>query len=177
MREVRLRSAAGTEEGLWNTIRDALRDSTCLKTHTAAGIVKEDKLLSIGFNLCAPDSQGYGRLPSACPRMEITTGTGYELCSPIHAEVMSCLNIRPDRHPAELGKFAGHLSLGKDEILSAFTESELNLLNGSTLYLVGHYWACENCTYVAKTVGVSEIKLDAITSEETKKAYESRKLA
>jgi deoxycytidylate deaminase len=171
-----LRHAKVAEGELWDTIRGALRNSTCLKTQTAAAIVKEGKILSMGSNLCAPSGQEYGERISFCPRMATKTGTGYELCSPVHAEVMACLNIRPNRSPAELGRFAGHLRLKESEILSAFTEGELRLLNGSTLYLVGHYWACENCEYVVRTVGAKEIKLDTITGEETKKAYEIKNL-
>ena len=108
--------------------------------------------------------------------MKIKTGANYELCSPIHAEVMTCLNIRKNRTQEELAKFAGHLECNTEEIFGAFSMEELRLLNQAELYLVGHYWACETCVKFLAAVGIPKenIKFDPITGSETKERYQSQ---
>ncbi len=168
--------ARSNEEEIWSTIRALLRDSNCLKTQTAAAIVRDGKILSFGFNLCAPGSSSYGDALEACPRTLTKTGTGYELCSPIHAEVMACLNIRHERTSRELGRYAGHIQLPEKKILAAFTSQELEVLNGSSLWLVGHYWACDNCQDFLRVVGVADIRIDKLTGDATRGSYKRRKL-
>ncbi len=170
--------ASVKEEAIWSEIRGVLRNSNCLKTQTAAAVVRDEKILSTGWNLCAPGGSDYGDRLDSCPRASITTGGSYELCSPVHAEVMSCLNIRRDRTLEEKANFAGHLKFDDIVIRSAFTEDELKLLGGSHLYLVGHYWACGNCVQFLGAVGIPEsnIKLDKITGESTRTSYMERKI-
>lgn len=160
---------------IFKDARAASKNSTCVKTQTGAVIVKDGKTVSFGFSLCAPDGAKYGDEISECPRMKIKTGANYELCNPVHAEVMTALNIRKGRPQAELARFAGHLNPGKEEILGAFSKDELAVLSGSELYLVGHYWACDNCVKFLGTVGIPKenIKFDPITGSETKARYES----
>ncbi len=165
------------EKDIWNKIEKSLEDSNCLKTNTAAGLVKNDEIISLGNNLCSPEGSNYDDKISDCPRMNTKTGSNYELCSPVHAEVMTCLNIKPNRELSEIKKYAGHLELSEATILAAFTEDELKQLDGSTLYLMGHYWACDNCKRFLDTVGVYDIKFDKITGEKTKDKYLDRKLA
>ncbi len=171
-----------TEENIKKCVRDYLANSNCLKTRTAAAIVRYEpslnkyRILSIGCNSCAPAGCEYGQTLTMCPRSNVKTGTGYELCAPLHAERMACLNIKEGRDPKETRKFASHLQVSVEEILSAFSKEELEKLNGATLYLAGHYWACESCVYFLKTIGITEIKLDAMTAETTKQSYESKKI-
>ena len=101
--------------------RECSQGSTCLKTKTGAIIIKNGQNISSGCNLCAPKGHNHGDSVSECPRMAIKTGTGYELCRPIHAEVMSCLNIRQNRNPEELAQFASHLEPTREQIINAFT--------------------------------------------------------
>ena len=166
-----------SDEKLFSEARSSRTNSTCLKTQTGAIIVKNGALISRGANLCAPDGQTHGQAVFSCPRMAIKTGAGYELCRPIHAEVMACLNVRNERTQEELARFASHLEPSTEEILTAFRPEELSRLAGATLYLVGHYWACEGCKRLTKTLGISEIKFDPITGEETKSRYETGGLA
>ena len=166
-----------SEEEVWKRIRQALSNSNCLKTHTAAGVVRYDstlnkyRILSIGSNSCAPEGHEYGDKLSVCPRANITTGTHYELCRPIHAERMACLNLSSKRDNKNIAKFASHLDVSENEIRSYFTAEELQKLNGASLYLVGHYWACDSCLYFLKTVGITDIKLDQLTADKTKENY------
>lgn len=170
------------ENEVWDRIRQQLLNSNCLKTQTSAAIVRympalnKCKILSIGSNSCAPKDCEYGSKLSFCPRAEIKTGTNYELCAPLHAERMACLNIRKDRDSKEILKFASHLQVSEDDILSAFNKEELENLNGASLYLVGHYWACEGCVYFLKTVGINDIKLDKVTADKTKENYSNKNI-
>lgn len=150
--------------------------STCLKTKTGVVIIKNGNVLSQGHNLCAPEGHDHGDTVSTCPRMLTKTGAGYELCRPLHAEVMTCLNIRPNRKPKELEQFARHLQPTKEEILNAFTKKERELLSGATLYLVGHYYACDDCRRFAEVVGITDIQFDELTANETKSRYKSNKI-
>ncbi len=171
-----------TEDDIKKYVRDSLVNSNCLKTRTAAAIARYEpslnkyRILSIGCNSCAPADCEYGQTLRACPRSNIKTGTSYELCAPLHAERMACLNIRAPRESNETKKFASHLQVSEDEILSAFSKDELEKLKKATLYLAGHYWSCEGCVYFLKTVGITEIKLDAMTAETTKQSYESKRI-
>lgn len=150
--------------------------STCLKTKMGAVIVKNNEIVSTGCNLCAPLGLTHGESVSVCQRMMIKTGTNYELCQPLHAEIMACLNIRPNRKPEELAAFASHLHLTKDGILRAFTREERATLAGATLYLVGHYWACDGCRRFAETLGITDIRFDRITGMETETRYQKNNM-
>ena len=146
--------------------------STCLKTKTGAVIIKNGQIISTGFNLCAPPGITHGESVSACPRITAKTGTNYELCQPLHAEVMACLKVRPNRKPEELALFASHRQPTRNEILRAFTKEERERLAGATLYLVGHYWACDGCRKFTKTLKITDIRFDTITSMKTKTRYQ-----
>lgn len=160
-------------ERFFKAARGISKNSTCVKTKTGAVIVRDERIVSFGFNLCAPEGVKYGEAVYECPRMKTKTGAAYELCSPVHAEVMAALNVRKDRLPEELAKFAGHLHVEQSEILAAFNESELQALSGATLYLAGHYWACDNCLRFLGIVGIpkEDVKFDPITESETKDRY------
>lgn len=164
------------DEVCFEAARFYLSLSTCLKTKTAATICKEGKIIAAGWNLCAPGQASYGDTLFECPRMQIKTGGEYQLCKPVHAEVMACLNVRPQRAPEELAPFAGHLAPAIEQVLAAFSATELALFSGATMYLVGHYWACDNCVRFSKIVGIADIRFDKITGEATKSLYETRKL-
>jgi len=165
-----------SEDEIWDSIRGVLKSSNCLKTQLSAGIVKDGKIISVGFNLCAPNQHKYGEVLYDCPRMGVKTGTSYELCSGIHAEVMACLNIRPHRDSGEMGRFAAYKTVSYEEIRSAFTAKELDALAGSKLYLAGHYWICDSCSNFLKAVGIKDAVFDGITGERTRQSYLDKKL-
>jgi deoxycytidylate deaminase len=166
-----------TEEELFRYVRNELSNSNCVKTRTAAAIARYELLsnkylvLSLGSNSCAPSGYEYGQKILSCPRSAIKTGTGYELCAPIHAERMACLNISTKMEPAELHKFSSHLKMTREGIISVFSEEELKKLNGATIYLAGHYWVCESCKYFLNVVGIKDIKFDPETAEKTRSDY------
>ncbi len=165
-----------SDEAIWKKLDEMLSSSTCLKTQTAAAIIKDNEVLSVGCNFCAPEGYDYREKFSCCPRMAIKTGKNYELCKPIHAEVVAALGIRKDRNYSELGKYASHLSLSESDIRAAFSEEELNKLSGATLYLIGHYRACEGCVKFLDTVGIKTIKLNEKSSETIKSRYTDLKI-
>jgi len=99
----------------------------CAKLTTTAVIKTTDGQTYIGQNWCANPQQ-------ECPRGNMPTGTGYELCREVchqigHAEVVACM-------------IAGEAA------------------KGATMYLAGHYYACDNCKRVAKEHGIKEIIVD-----------------
>lgn len=99
-------------------------DSQCNKQTTVAVIMKDKKLISIGTNYVLNKQK-------ECPRKDMPSGQGYELCKTIcsqaaHAEVCVC----------EMG---------------------WEYCKGATLYLIGHTYACDNCISVMKKYGIKEL--------------------
>ena len=165
-----------SEEQIWGSLRDALKRSNCLKTQVSAGLVKNGKIVSIGVNLCAPNPYKYGDRLDDCPRINVKTGTSYELCSGIHSEVIACLNVRAHRNSREIGGFAAYKTVSDTAIHSAFTAKELDVLRGAKLYLAGHYWVCDSCVNFLKAVGIIDIVFDSQSGEITKRFYTEKKL-
>lgn len=100
----------------------------CAKQTTRATIIALDGSRHVGENDCFTPQ-------TACPRADMPTGVGYELCASIchqtaHAEVNA-------------------------------VRSAGDAAKGSTLYLEGHYYACDNCKAVAAAAGVREIVVGA----------------
>ena len=95
----------------------------CAKQDTVAIIINNEKAW-IGSNWCEnPQSE--------CPRKDLPTGVGYELCHDIckqhsHAEVDACLKA---------GKNA----------------------EGATLHLIGHTYCCDNCLKVMKEHNIDNV--------------------
>lgn len=102
--------------------------STCLKIKTAAVLVKGGKIVGEGYNLCSPAGFNHGKIVKKCLRLNVPSGTSYELCRSIHAEVLAVAN-------------AGAKNC-----------------KGATLYLSGHYYPCWNCESLARIAGIKEIK-------------------
>ncbi|MEK7503278.1 MAG: hypothetical protein AAB556_02420 [Patescibacteria group bacterium] len=122
-------------------------NSTCLKLNTGAVIVKNGEIVGMGWNMCSPGEGVFchGDKVAECARMNLPSGQGYELCKPIHAEVMA--------------------------VLSAGMEN----CKGATLFLSGHYYACWNCESTVRFAGVAEIKIrDKNAKEFYQKQQEKR---
>lgn len=150
----------------------AQRHSTCLKTHTATLIVDREKnILSWGVNMCCPQGQLYGLPVQVCPRQDTQTGSAYALCMPIHAEIVACLNAfgisTADRK--NLWHFPG-FSRRLREYAGFFKHK------GAVLYLVGHYWACEECVDFMRSLGIEQIKFDDLSGGSTLRRYRSQEL-
>ena len=151
----------------------AKRYSTCLKTNTAALIVdRNHTILSWGVNMCCPQGQLYGLPVTECPRMDTQTGTSYALCMPLHAEIVACLNAfgigTADRK--NLWHFPGFTKRLRE--YAGFFKSR-----GSVLYLIGHYWACDECIDFLRSAGIDEIKFDDLSGGSTLKSYRAQGLA
>ncbi len=96
---------------------------TCAKLTTIAIIMKGSKFW-VGSNKCNSPQ-------NICPREDLPTGVGYEMCKDIceqdcHAEVDACLK-------------AG------DEA------------KGGKLYLIGHTYCCDDCKEIMKYHGIKDI--------------------
>lgn len=157
-------STPTSDEDFFNIARWLLTRSTCLKTQTAALIVQGGHMISHGVNMCCPQGQLYGLPVPECPRMDKATGTWYELCKPLHAEVDATLNA--------LG-----ISAVERKSLWHLPSLVVKLMNytgyfkNATLYLVGHYWACDECLDFLKVVGIVDVKFDDLSGGKTRGKY------
>jgi deoxycytidylate deaminase len=99
-----------------------LRDErACAKQETIAVIITPENKVFVGTNWCENPQE-------VCPRKDLPTGVGYEMCKNIckqqaHAEVDAC---------RKAGKEA----------------------NGADLYLIGHYYCCDNCKEIMEQYGI-----------------------
>lgn len=125
----------------------AKEKSTCLKLNTGAIIVNNGRIVGVGWNMCSPGEGVFchGEKVEECARMNLPSGQGYELCKPIHAEVMAVLN-------------AG-----------------IQNCKGAVLYLSGHYYACWNCESTVRFAGVKEIKIRDTRAQEFYKKQQEKK--
>lgn len=109
--------------------RLAEEKSTCLKIKTGVIIVKDGRVVGEGYNLCSPEGFRHGEKNKQCKRMDIPSGEGYELCKPLHAEVMALISVGAES------------------------------CRGATLYLSGHYYPCWHCESHARFAGIKKIKV------------------
>lgn len=160
-----------TDEDFFAIGRILLSCSTCLRTQTAALIVAEGKIVSWGVNMCCPQDQIYGLPVAECPRTNKETGTFYELCKPIHAEIVAAINAFGISHidRKTLWHFPG-FTLKLKHYEGFFKNKK------ATLYLLGHYWACQECIDFLKLVGITEIKFDDLSGGKTLKEYRAKDL-
>lgn len=99
-----------------------LSESKCAKKQTAAGTYVNG-IFFHATNHCEFDGE-------VCPRMNMPSGVGYELCKAHHAEA---------------------------NLASVLADSGCK--SDGVLWLVGHYWACEPCASAVKAIGVSELRI------------------
>jgi deoxycytidylate deaminase len=95
----------------------------CAKQTTIA-VIENNGRYWIGSNWCE-------NAQAECPRKDMPTGEGYELCKDVckqhsHAEVDACLNAR---------------------------ENAI----GGTLYLLGHTYCCDNCKSVMSAYRIKNV--------------------
>lgn len=96
--------------------------SGCAKKQIAAGTYVNGAFWS-AVNTC--EFEG-----SVCPRLDMPTGQGYELCTARHAEAR----------------------------LAARMQQE-GVKSDGIAWVFGHYYACEPCASALKSVGVTEIRV------------------
>ena len=124
-----MRAVGGDEAYFGEAARLAREGSNCLKINTGAVVVLGGKIVGRGYNRCSPDGFKFAEKVGECKRMKVPTGTGYELCKSIHAEV------------------------------AAIVDAGAKRCQGATLYLSGHYYPCWQCESLAKASGIVEIKV------------------
>lgn len=112
----------------FNEAKKAAQKSTCLKIKNGAVIVKGGKIIGRGTNLCSPVGFNHGKKVKSCPRKNLPSGEKYELCKPLHAELVAILNTGAEK------------------------------CRGAVMYFYGHYYACWHCRSVARYVGIKGIK-------------------
>jgi deoxycytidylate deaminase len=96
--------------------------SGCAKKQTAAGTYVKG-VLKYAVNFC--EYQG-----DACPRLNMKSGEGYELCKANHAEANLAAEMQKNGWKSD-----------------------------GIAWVAGHYWACEPCASALKAVGVKEIRV------------------
>lgn len=99
-------------------------ESGCDKKQIIAGTWQSNGAFVHATNYCVYEGD-------LCPRMEMPSGEGYELCEAKHAE-------------ANLAKI-----IEDDDII----------LGTQIVWVYGHYWACEPCATALKKVGIKEIRV------------------
>jgi deoxycytidylate deaminase len=99
-----------------------LPESRCDKKHTASGTYSKGFFYH-ATNFCEHEGE-------TCPRLNMSSGVGYELCKAHHAEA----------------------NLAEDFI-------KLGIRSDGIAWLVGHYWICEPCATALKSIGVKEIRI------------------
>ncbi len=107
-------------------LRTILDQSGCDKKQVAAGCYVD------GFFTTRTNSCGHGGL--VCPRIEMKSGEGYELCDAYHAEQ----------------KLA-------NEVISKIDKTYFDI--PEIVWVYGHYYACEPCARALKELGVEEIRI------------------
>jgi len=160
-----------TDEDFFAIGRLLLNRSTCLKTQTVALITEGKKIVSWGVNMCCPQGQVYGLPVTECPRVNRETGSYYELCKPIHAEIVAAINAFGISHVEQksLWHFPGFT-------LKLVCFQDFFKHRSAKLYLLGHYWACQECVDFLKMIGITEIKFDDLSGGKTLKEYRVKDL-
>jgi deoxycytidylate deaminase len=103
-------------------LSEELRWSGCAKKQIAAGTYCQGIFL-YEVNTCTFDGD-------VCPRLEMPTGQGYELCHATHAEARLAARMKRE-----------------------------GIVSDGVAWVFGHYYACEPCAAALKSVGVTEIRV------------------
>ena len=112
--------------------------STCRRKHFGAVIVKDDQIISTGYNGAPRGTPNCYQLP-VCPRDEagIPAGQRYELCRAVHAEANAII------HAARLEMLDGVLYLA--------------CIDAKTGALVPGVRPCKMCTRLIVNAGLREV--------------------
>lgn len=96
MRTVKPQERPSKEEYYFNLALAVAMRSTCLRRKYGAVIVKDDRIISTGYNGAARGEQNCTDV-GLCLREEqnIPHGERYELCKAVHAEANAILNANP----------------------------------------------------------------------------------
>lgn len=103
-------------------LSDGLENSGCAKKKIGAATYVNGVLFT-AFNSCQFEGDG-------CPRLNLPTWVGYELCKATHAEETLATLLR-----------------------------EMECTSDGVAWVFGHYYACEPCASALKVIGVKEIRI------------------
>lgn len=70
--------------------------STCFRRQYGAIIVKDEEIISTGFNTSQPSAMTCWEI-GICSRANSEHGEGYELCRAVHAEQAALIHANPER--------------------------------------------------------------------------------
>lgn len=112
--------------------------STCRRRHFGAVVVKDDQIISTGYNGAPRGTPNCLEL-GACPRDEagIPAGQRYELCRSVHAEANAII------HASRLEMLNGLLYLA--------------CIDGKTGAVIGGVKPCKMCTRLIINAGLREV--------------------
>lgn len=133
------------EDKFFREAKKVSRTATCLKIKSGAVIVKGGKIVGRGATLCSPAGFNHGKKVKNCARMKLPSQAKYELCKPLHAELVTVLNTGVEK------------------------------CQGATMYFYGHYYACWHCESVVHYAGIKEIKFQGDVGRIFYKNLERRK--
>lgn len=100
-------------------------NSGCDKKGVAAGCYIGEEFVT-ATNDCKHDGQ-------ICPRLEMASGEGYDLCQSTHAEIRLIEKLR-ERY------------------------RDLDLIP-EKVWIYGHYYSCENCANELRKFGIRELRI------------------
>lgn len=103
-------------------LKNVLWSSGCAKKQVACGTYVND-VWRWEVNTCL-------FVGDSCPRINLASGIGYELCEASHAEARLALQMEKE-----------------------------GVVSDGIAWVFSHYWACEPCASKLKSVGVKEIRI------------------
>ena len=133
--------------------------SNCAKRKLGAVLVKNGTIIASGWNSCRCGGLSRSEeIPRAtCQRLTSDSGQGYELSRPVHAEVATFLSVRSERAAEDFERCLATVEPTEALVAELFTPEERAALQGATLYLSGHTYACVFCKKWAELLGIAEI--------------------
>ena len=146
-----------------------MEKSNCLDKRLVALLVKDGKIISIGWNSCGPNGVNHGDKIDWCPREDSARGADKTLCRGFHAEEMTCFIIREcGMKPSDYNRFGWHRfetpeesKISRKALRHAFTKKDKKFIRGAELYLYGVHWVCAMpCQWLLQYL---KVKIPAIT--------------
>lgn len=134
------------DEYYLNIAREVCKRSTCLKRHYGAAIVKNDEIISTGYNGAARGEPNCCNIHKECPRKNVKHNSGnYGDCPAVHAEQNAIISSSR----SELLNSILYL-YGEDVILDG---------NGEILVIteIDDVQPCPICMRLIKNSGIKEI--------------------
>lgn len=129
------------DEYYLNIAYEVSQRSTCLRAKYGAVIVKDDRIISTGYN-GAPRGRDNCIDIGECLRVKnsIPSGTRYETCRAVHAEANAIMNSNPTDRQGSIMYLSGQVVSNSDNSQRSFME------------------CCEMCKRLIINSGISEVR-------------------